>query len=147
MRDLAGKRVTGIEFPAKPLVQKPDVLTQALKDDGVFPNSKLPLLLYRKAVGSPEQELASVLERLFAAHGWRGSWRNGIYPYHHQNIRQQANPQTHVVREDVLRDGYDSFVPDGTSSISFRNPPLKRWAIFGRLRDFRRPCFQRLRSR
>lgn len=54
-----------------------------LKDDGSFPNSRLPLLLYRNAVELPERDAAAAFEALFAAHQWRGSWRNGIYPYHH----------------------------------------------------------------
>jgi hypothetical protein len=34
------------------------VLAQELKDDGTFPNSRLPLLLYRKAVLVLEHDLA-----------------------------------------------------------------------------------------
>jgi uncharacterized protein YjlB len=70
---------------AKPLVKinEPDVLAQELKDDGIFPNSKLKLLVYRKAVELPEKDPASVFEHLFAANKWHGSWRNGVYPYHH----------------------------------------------------------------
>src|SRR6266404_5118604 len=56
-------------------VDEPDVLAQELKDDGVFPNSKLQLLLYRGAVVLPEQDPAAVFEQLFAANGWHGSWR------------------------------------------------------------------------
>ena len=49
----------------------------------MFPNSRLPLLLYRMAVKLPGQDPAKIFEQLFAANGWHGSWRNGIYPYHH----------------------------------------------------------------
>jgi uncharacterized protein YjlB len=60
-----------------------NVLVQELKDDGIFPNSKYPLLLYRKAVLVPEHDPAAIFEQLFASNGWGGSWRNGIYSYHH----------------------------------------------------------------
>jgi uncharacterized protein YjlB len=78
-----GKRASATKSPPEQLANELDVLAQELQDDGVFPNSKLPLLLYRKAVVMPEQDPAAVFEQLFAARGWRGSWRNGIYPYHH----------------------------------------------------------------
>ena len=47
-------------------------------DDGTFPNSRLPALLYRRAF-APSADA----DRLMAAHGWTNSWRNGIYPYTH----------------------------------------------------------------
>lgn len=59
------------------------MLAVTLGDDGTFPNSRLPLLLYRQALLVPERELAATVEELFGANGWQGSWRNGIYPYHH----------------------------------------------------------------
>ena len=54
-------------------------------DDGFVPNHpRWPVILYRKAVDPSEKvDLATVLERLFAANGWGRSWRNGIYPYAH----------------------------------------------------------------
>ncbi len=42
------------------LVNEPDVLEQELKDDGIFPNSKLKLLVYRNAVDLPEKDPASI---------------------------------------------------------------------------------------
>ena len=71
-----------IQSPSRP-AKEPDVLFQELKDDGVFPNSRLPLVLYRLAVRLAGKDPAAVFEQLFAANGWDGSWRNGIYPYHH----------------------------------------------------------------
>jgi uncharacterized protein YjlB len=54
-------------------------------DDGAIPNNpRLPLLLYRGAVGlsgTPDPE--AVIERIFARHGWGDMWRNGIFPYVH----------------------------------------------------------------
>lgn len=49
------------------------------EDDGRIPNSRLPLLVYRQALPAD----AGAMERAFAAHGWSGGWRNGIYPFHH----------------------------------------------------------------
>ena len=48
-------------------------------DDGCFPNSSLPLLVYRQALPADP----AVMERVFAANGWSNAWRNGIFTYHH----------------------------------------------------------------
>lgn len=57
----------------------PDPDTLHLKDDGAFPNSRLPVLLWRSAIpGGPE-----AVERTFRDHGWGGIWWNGIFDYHH----------------------------------------------------------------
>jgi uncharacterized protein YjlB len=61
----------------------PRVLAQRLKDDGVIPNSKLPLLIYEGALKLTDRNPAALIEQLFQANRWGGSWRNGIYPYHH----------------------------------------------------------------
>jgi uncharacterized protein YjlB len=60
------------------------VVSHLLDDDGVFPNNaKLPLLVYLSALELPERDPAVKFEALFAANGWGGSWRNGVYTYHH----------------------------------------------------------------
>ena len=51
--------------------------------DGAVPNSPLPLLLYRGVVKLDENDPAATIERLFTENGWTGTWRNGIYPFHH----------------------------------------------------------------
>jgi uncharacterized protein YjlB len=60
-------------------------LTFLFADDGVVPNNPtLPLVIYRAAIdlaGSPDP--ADVIENTFIAHGWRNTWRNGIYEYVH----------------------------------------------------------------
>src|SRR5438093_5666036 len=77
------KRAFAEEPDLAQLVAEPNVLAQQLQDDGTFPNSRLPLLIYREAVLMPEHDPAAVFEQLFAANGWVGFWRNGIYSYHH----------------------------------------------------------------
>src|SRR4051794_20776277 len=59
-----------------------DVETYYFADDGVVPNSPLPLVVYRGAL-APEGDRAAACERMFAAHGWPDAWRNGIYGHHH----------------------------------------------------------------
>ena len=54
------------------------------EDDGLVPNSRLPLLLYRGALTlDGAEDPAALFEAAFAANGWSGSWRNGIYDYRH----------------------------------------------------------------
>lgn len=53
-------------------------------DDGATPNNpRLPLILYRRAVDFGPGDPAVAVESLFAANGWGGLWRNGVYPFHH----------------------------------------------------------------
>lgn len=56
-----------------------DAETHRFADDGRFPNSALPLLVYRRAL--PPDPAA--MERAFAANGWSNSWRDGVFDYHH----------------------------------------------------------------
>jgi uncharacterized protein YjlB len=51
------------------------------RSGGVPNNPELPVVLrhgVEEIVGD-----AAACERLFAANGWSGSWRNGVYPFHH----------------------------------------------------------------
>lgn len=54
--------------------------THHLEDGGAIPNSRLPVLVYH---GVAEARTAQDCVDLFARHGWRGAWVNGIYPFHH----------------------------------------------------------------
>ena len=60
-----------------------EVTVRRLIDDGIIPNSKLPVLLYRHAVRLPPGDAASAFEQIFTANEWTGTWRNGVYPFHH----------------------------------------------------------------
>jgi len=57
--------------------------TALFKDDGVIPNNRLRLLLYRGVLPIGGADPASRVVQLFAANNWTNSWRNGIYPFHH----------------------------------------------------------------
>ena len=54
--------------------------THLFADDGVFPNSRLPVLIYRGVLETPD---AAVFEQMFEANGWSSAWRNGLYSVHH----------------------------------------------------------------
>jgi uncharacterized protein YjlB len=49
-------------------------------DDGTFPNSRFPVLIYRGVLATPD---AAAFERLFEQNGWSSSWRNGLFSVHH----------------------------------------------------------------
>lgn len=63
---------------------EPEVISQALEDDGTFPNNSThPLVLYKKAIRFSNGNGANIIEEIFHGNKWGGSWRNGIYPFHH----------------------------------------------------------------
>ena len=53
------------------------------KDDGSIPNNALPLLLYQQAFARDTPDLPSAIEERFAKNDWTGSWRAGVFPFHH----------------------------------------------------------------
>ena len=64
-----------------------DPIQHLFADDGVFPNSRLPVLIYRAALSGPPAAARVVqpagFEELFERNGWSSSWRNGLYSVHH----------------------------------------------------------------
>ena len=63
--------------------------TYLIADDGTIPNNeRLPLVVYRSAIAATSREEAErEFKRLFAKHGWSGTWVNGIYDFHHYHAR------------------------------------------------------------
>lgn len=63
----------------------PHVNSFVLKRNQYFPNSRLPVLIYRGAVELPAQKnrAAAIAQKLVLRNGWSNSWRNGIYDFHH----------------------------------------------------------------
>jgi uncharacterized protein YjlB len=53
------------------------------KDDGTFPNSVLPVLLYRAAITTEAEDRACIFEQQLAQNDWTNSWRNGVYSFAH----------------------------------------------------------------
>jgi uncharacterized protein YjlB len=52
-------------------------------DDGVFPNSSLPILFYASVLKLPKLFPAVGVKKLFQNNGWKNNWTQGIYTYHH----------------------------------------------------------------
>lgn len=50
------------------------------EDDGQFPNSRLPVLIYKRALAEPSAE---AVEALFQRNGWPPAWRSTVFTYHH----------------------------------------------------------------
>lgn len=64
----------------------PDVqiVTMQLTENGTIPNNNnLPVLIYRNVFGFGDSDPASVIEQVFSRNNWTGSWRNGIFSFHH----------------------------------------------------------------
>ena len=77
----------------EPTIIQPRAFT--FDDDGVIPNSGLPLLVYDQAVPAD----AAAIEGVFAANGWPPAWRNGVHPFHH--FHSSAHEVLGVARGEV----------------------------------------------
>lgn len=53
--------------------------------NGHFPNSRLPLLIYRNAcvLGKQKHRACKLLQTIFHKNNWKNTWSNGIYSFHH----------------------------------------------------------------
>ncbi|MEO8173704.1 MAG: cupin [Sediminibacterium sp.] len=54
-----------------------------IKDNGQFPNSTLPVLLYKHILKIPFFCPGRYVRKLFQENGWTNNWLNGIYTYDH----------------------------------------------------------------
>jgi len=48
----------------------PEILHKVLEDDGIFPNNKLPVILYKDVIDFSDGGEASVVEKVFHTNGW-----------------------------------------------------------------------------
>ncbi|MES2330656.1 MAG: cupin [Bacteroidota bacterium] len=54
-----------------------------IKDNGQFPNSPLPVLLYKRVLNLPAFCAARHVKKLFQKNDWGNNWQNGIYTFQH----------------------------------------------------------------
>jgi uncharacterized protein YjlB len=52
-------------------------------DDGIFPNSVLPVLLNRNVLKLPFLFPGDFIKKIFENNNWRNAWKAGIFTYHH----------------------------------------------------------------
>ena len=64
--------------------KEPKVISHLIVGKDLFPNNdQLPLLILQGAFIFMDKLDPEVIERTFAKNLWKGSWRNGLYPFHH----------------------------------------------------------------
>lgn len=91
------EKLTGVGRPsageARKLIRRREPQIFLFEDDGTTPNNPdFPLVLYRDAVGLPDEfDPVAVIEEIFGANAWGGGWRNGIFDFLH------FHTQTHEV--------------------------------------------------
>jgi uncharacterized protein YjlB len=89
------------------VVQPLQVISRLLDDDGTFPNNgMLPLMVYARALDTPEDITAEAFETLFLTNAWGNAWRNGVYGFHHY----------HSTAHEVLG------IYAGTAQVQFGGP-------------------------
>ena len=71
--------IAGRERPGRGTDELPP-RSRVFADDGVFPNSRLPVLIYRGVLAAPD---AAAFEEMFESNGWSSAWRNGLFSVHH----------------------------------------------------------------
>jgi uncharacterized protein YjlB len=55
-----------------------------IDEHGGTPNNpRLPVIVYDAAFPADTDDLATAVERRFAANGWPARWRNGVYDFNH----------------------------------------------------------------
>jgi uncharacterized protein YjlB len=81
--------ITAILFDGNPeknqkyTTRNAEIMHMVLKDDGIFPNNSLPLIIYKDVIDFSNGGNASLIEKIFQENSWGNSWRNGIYGFHH----------------------------------------------------------------
>src|SRR5260370_9527467 len=78
-------RDIALHMEAHPAARQQEVVEPeqfSFRDDGVFPNSVVPVLMYGQAFPEGEDR-APVVEQRFAENDWTNSWRNGVYSFAH----------------------------------------------------------------
>lgn len=52
-------------------------------DDGVTPNNRLPVLIYKNVLAEIKEDFASSLEKIFQQNNWTGNWRDIVLDKDH----------------------------------------------------------------
>ena len=67
-----------------PVVKNTKPATFIFEDDGLVPNNRLPLVIYKGALDLGSGDPEKAIEDLFRVNGWgQDAWRNGIFDFLH----------------------------------------------------------------
>lgn len=61
----------------------PEPLSFLFSDNGIIPNSRYPVLLYRGAFHNGSNEVGDKAEEIFRLNNWFNYWRGGVYHFEH----------------------------------------------------------------
>jgi uncharacterized protein YjlB len=84
--------------------------THRFEDDGGFPNSPLPVLIYHEVEAAHN---ADACEEVFASNDWLPDWRDGIFSFHH----------FHSITHEVLG------IVAGTATVKLGGPSGRSFEI------------------
>jgi uncharacterized protein YjlB len=60
-----------------------EIIQYIIKQNDHFPNSSLPVLLYKQVLKLPDGKSEEIITEIFTDNHWSNIWTNGVYPYHH----------------------------------------------------------------
>lgn len=58
-------------------------IAMVFADDGLVPNNRLPLIIYKNAINVDQEQPEDAIERVFGSNDWDQTWRGGIFDYLH----------------------------------------------------------------
>jgi uncharacterized protein YjlB len=70
--------------------------------NGIFPNSQLPVLLYKKVIAVPRLLAAKKIKNLFSENDWGNAWDSGIFTYNHYHSTTHEVPAYPFRKKDPL---------------------------------------------
>jgi uncharacterized protein YjlB len=81
------------------------IIFKEFGDDGIFPNSRYPVIVYKDKIDFSQVNGPDAVEALFKKNGWGNSWRNGIYTYHHYHSTAHEVLGVYSGSADVMMGG------------------------------------------
>lgn len=79
--------------------------TYLIADNGQFPNSRLPVIHYIRALHLPVFWKARSVEKIFEQNGWTNNWDAGIYTYSHYHSNTHEAMGIYAGRSVLLLGG------------------------------------------
>lgn len=81
--------------------------SHTISDNGIFPNSHLPVLIYKNILDFPLFFDAVYIANLFEKNEWTNHWKGGIYTYHHYHSNAHEAIGIYKGQTELLLGGED----------------------------------------